>query len=101
MVGIGNCNECCEVKNHIAAFHGFLYTVGITDITRENFDVFGYFFWRFIKPTPGIKGVVQDESPNRVALTYKVFDKVRANESVSPGNQYLFPGKVHEYVAYW
>jgi hypothetical protein len=82
-----NCDQGGKMKHCITAFHGFFYSMGISNVTWDDFKLPSNIFSALIKPTPRIEGVVANKSADFITLANKSFSKVRAYESISAGHE--------------
>lgn len=89
MIGIGNSNKRCQVKNGSALTNGGSYAIGISYITGKNIDLFENFWVDSVQPTPAVLGVVMDKGSNRVSLVNESFNEVATNKAGCTGNKNL------------
>src|ERR1039458_645753 len=62
VVGIGNANQGCQVKNHVPATHGFANAEEIANVAEDNLKL--SLDWRLVQPTPSPRGGVPHQGPN-------------------------------------
>src|ERR1039457_788122 len=72
---------------HVAPGHSLYYTVRISDISWKYIERLPYFWGSVVQPSPGIKGVVHDESSHIMTLFYQFLGEMRANKTVCACNE--------------
>src|ERR1035441_4593652 len=62
VVGIGNANQSCQMKNHFPALHGFANAEEIANVAEDNLKL--SLDRRLVQPTPSPSGGVTHQGPN-------------------------------------
>ncbi|MPN63363.1 hypothetical protein SDC9_211121 [bioreactor metagenome] len=84
-----------KVENHIDILHRLADTVRVADVACEHVNAFEFILGKRVHPAPRVERIVAGEGPDRCALPYKRFDKMRTDEAVGSGDENSFFRQIH------
>ena len=82
-----------EMEDDVDALHHLLHELTVPNVARDDLHVESA--WNRLEPAPIVERVVLCESAHTAACRHQPLDQMRADETVSPGDENACAGEIH------